>query len=292
MIITKLYGGLGNQMFQYAMGRNLSLLLNEELFIDTSSFETYTLRRYELDCFSLHSNIANKELLRRILYPTTPVRYLFQSGKILFSTGKLPIRKYSEPHFHFDPKALYLRGDVCLGGYWQSEKYFQQNNSRIKEDFVFSNEPNTENKGCALEIVQANSVSIHIRRGDYETDPKSQSVHGACSTEYYQNAVEYIAKQITDPHFYIFSDDPKWFNQNCHVQYPVTNVNHNTAEKSFEDLRLMSLCKHNIIANSSYSWWGAWLNNNKNKIVIAPKKWFNDPTKDTKDLIPESWVKI
>jgi hypothetical protein len=291
-VITKLYGGLGNQMFQYAVGRSLSLALNKQLLIDTSSFESYTLRAFELDCFLLQPVIAEKEVMDRILYSASPIRMIYHYLKIFAKNGSIPIRKYNEPHFHFDPNVFLQHGNIYLDGYWQSERYFKDVEHAIRNDFRFKQEPDPLNNDLIQKMGRECSVSLHIRRGDYVADERSNAVHGTMGIEYYKNAVQYIAEREAKPQFYIFSDDRQWIEQNFKIPFPTTFICHNTGSKSYEDIRLMSMCKHNIIANSSFSWWGAWLNNNANKIVIAPKKWFNDPAKDTKDLIPESWIKL
>ena len=124
------------------------------------------------------------------------------------------------------------------------------------------------------------------------TDPVTKEFHGICSLEYYYNAIKKITEIVRKPHFFIFSDDIKWAQDNLKISYPATFVNHNADGKPFEDLRLMSLCKHHIIANSSFSWWGAWLSIDPDKIVFAPKEWFTDSGRNTDDLIPGSWHRI
>jgi hypothetical protein len=197
-----------------------------------------------------------------------------------------------ENGFSFDPSMLEAKGNIYLEGYWQSEKYFVAIRDILLREFAFKYEQDAKSRDITKQIQKTESVSLHIRRGDYVHDPLTNQVHGLCSLEYYQKAVSYITQKIPNCHFYIFSDDHSWVSENFKLDYPFTLVDHNDASRNYEDLRLMSLCRHNIIANSSFSWWGAWLNTNHEKIVCAPKKWFNEPTLDTKDLIPESWVKI
>jgi hypothetical protein len=137
-------------------------------------------------------------------------------------------------------------------------------------------------------------VSVHIRRGDYVTNSHTNAVHGTCSLEYYENAINYISEKVKAPHFFVFSDDYKWALENFkNRSYPVTCISNN-ADKNYEDLTLMYNCKHHIIANSSFSWWGAWLNPNEDKIVIGPKQWFKSKKQstDTKDVMPKEWVKM
>ena len=133
-------------------------------------------------------------------------------------------------------------------------------------------------------------MSIHIRRGDYVSNKITNLTHGVCGIEYYINAINYISKHVEQPYFFVFSDEPEWARENLKITFPITYINHNTSQNDFEDMRLLSLCKQHIIANSSFSWWGAWLSRNDNKIVIAPKKWFNEYKADTKDLYPDDWI--
>ena len=133
---------------------------------------------------------------------------------------------------------------------------------------------------------------MHIRRGDYVSNPTTNKLHGTCSLEYYHNAVDIIAAKVSNPHFFIFSDDHEWARNNFKIDYPLTFVAHNNAGKNYEDMRLMSLCKHHIIANSSFSWWGAWLGSNPKKIVCAPRGWFKDKSLNTNDIIPSDWSRI
>ena len=198
----------------------------------------------------------------------------------------------AEKHFQFDPEAYRAPDQSYLVGYWQSEKYFSDIEHIIREEFSFKDEPDDMNKKILRQIRGANAVSVHIRRGDYVTDPGTAKVHGTCPPDYYRQALALIERKIPAPHFFIFSDDIAWVRQNLKSRSPAFFVDHNQQRQDYEDLRLMSGCRHHIIANSTFSWWGAWLAANPNKIVIAPKKWFNDPTVSTHHLIPPSWVKL
>ncbi len=151
---------------------------------------------------------------------------------------------------------------------------------------------NGRNKDIGEMIQSFKSVSLHIRRGDYVSNKVTNQVHGVCDLNYYSHAISYIAERISNTHLFVFSDDPEWAKGNLKTEIPTFFVDNNRADKDYEDLKLMRQCKHNIIANSSFSWWGAWLNQNAGKIVIAPKKWFNDKSINTKDLIPEKWIRL
>lgn len=293
MIIAKLNGGLGNQMFQYANGKARALELDTQILVDVFEFETYRLHQgYELSkIFAGPFTIANREQIKALKGSSL-------QGKSLLFASKLPkfFFKHNfiqEPHFHYWPGIKNVSDDSYLSGYWQSEKYFKDFQDQIAADFKFAVPLREMNEALATAIHKDNqtSISLHIRRGDYVNNPKTQAYHGVCSLEYYQKAIKYMAQRMHKVHFFIFSDDPEWVAQNLIMNHPHTFVSHNTGENSYNDMRLMSLCQHHIIANSSFSWWGAWLNPSKNKIVIAPKKWFEKDL-NTADLIPDSWVRL
>jgi hypothetical protein len=291
MIIAKIFGGLGNQMFQYSLGRYLAFKNKAELKLDLTEYKNYQLHQYSLNFFNIQAQTATNqeiELLKNKISHgvlghfqqlITPAKYTKKPSHII------------ESKFSFDPNMLLLGDNLYLEGYWQTEKYFSPIANLIQNDFKVVNEPDEKNRTMIASISSQNSVSLHVRRGDYVTDKSALKVHGICSIDYYQQAVETICKKITNPSFFIFSDDPEWTKNNLKFDYPIKFVTHNGPEKNFEDLRLMSHCKHNIIANSTFSWWGAWLNANPDKIVIAPKNWFADPKINTEDLIPNNWIK-
>jgi hypothetical protein len=186
---------------------------------------------------------------------------------------------------------LNLPDNSYLSGLWQTEKYFKDCEEIIRTEFTFKQPLNKKNSELSETIRRKNSVSIHIRRGDYIYNSEEYKIHGLCSIDYYKKAVECIANKAGELTLFIFSDDIEWVKNNLKFDFPIIFVDNNV-DDIHEDLRLMSLCKHNIIANSTFSWWGAWLNNNKEKIVIAPKKWFNEFEADTKDIYPDSWMRI
>lgn len=288
MIATKLMGGLGNQMFQYAAGRALALRRGTELKIDLSWLEgqqeVATPRQYELDCFSLSPVFAGPDdrpgsasLLGRLLGR--------QPGSGLMR----------EPASHaFDPAVLEAPDNSYLDGYWQSEKYFHDQSEVIRQDFTFAQEPTGKNKQLLEEISSVAALSLHVRRGDYAADPQTKEFHGLIPLDYYDQSVKLIVKRakLKTPRLFVFSDDPGWCQEHLKLDHPTTYVSHNTGLKGFEDMRLMSACSHHIIANSSFSWWGAWLGEKPAQIVVAPEKWFNDPSMDTTDRIPERWDRL
>ncbi|MDO8927293.1 MAG: alpha-1,2-fucosyltransferase [Sideroxyarcus sp.] len=292
MVISKVIGGLGNQMFQYAAGRAASLAQGVPLRLDISGFTNYGLHQgFELNrVFNCLADIACEGDVRRILgWQYLPiVREKLARPSLSICRGKGYV---IEPHFHYWQGIESIPKECYLVGYWQSEKYFQNEAAAIHADFTFKLPLSGPNKELADKISLENAVSLHVRRGDYANNPITTATHGLCSIEYYQAAISHIAEKVESPHFYIFSDDVNWVKENLKINFPCHYVGHNQGAESYNDMRLMSLCRHHIIANSSFSWWGAWLNRNPNKIVVAPKKWFAN-TNSTRDLFPQGWVTL
>jgi hypothetical protein len=203
----------------------------------------------------------------------------------------IPETCIDEKHFNFDSRILELSGTAYLNGYWQSEKYFMDAGDAIRSDFDLSCGPSPVSERIAGSIANSQSVSIHVRRGDYVTNSAVGGYHGEQRLDYYLASIKHIAQNVRSPHFFVFSDDPVWCRTNLKLEHPVIYVDHNGPETAYEDMWLMSLCKHHVIANSSFSWWGAWLCRNPEKIVIAPKKWFVDESINTIDLVPDTWIR-
>ena len=291
MIIVKLIGGLGNQMFQYAVGRHLAMKNKCMLKLDTSGFKDYKLRNYDLGHFNIQENIATSEDLSRVTFPSD--KWICKIGKHLRTkyTDIPQIQYINEQTYNFTLEILTLGDNTYLDGYWQSEKYFSDITGVIRDEFIVKNKPDPINESYLGEIRDCESISVHVRRGDYVSNPTTARVHGFLGSKYYYDAINAILERVDNPHFFIFSDDPEWAEKNIKPDAPITCVKHNGA-KNYEDLRLMSTCKYHIIANSSFSWWGAWLSSNKDRFVIAPRRWFKSDSLNARDLIPESWHKI
>jgi len=292
MIINRIIGGLGNQMFQYAAGRALSLRLNEPQFFDLSAFSNYQLHDgFELaGVFQCNIQAATEEQIRDVLGWRS-----FQSIRLWLL--KAPLKHFrgrcfvTEPHFYYWPGFNDIQDSCYLFGYWQSEKYFKPVADGIRQDFKFQCPLDGRNFKLSQQITELNSVSLHVRRGDYVSDEKTKNTHGVCSLEYYKDAIAYIAERIPSPCFFIFSDDIDWCREHLNLSFPCTFIDHNKGDESYRDMQLMSLCQHHIIANSSFGWWGAWLNPREDKVVIAPKQWFaNDLC--AKDVIPAEWITL
>jgi Glycosyl transferase family 11 len=292
IIIANIVGGLGNQMFQYANARALAVEFGMPLKVTQDMFGVYT-SHYgpELErVFSLTLDITPSSELKKmigVLRVSPIVRRLLASNMFSLLRDKHFI---VEPHYHYwDGLRDQARTGGYLQGYWQSERYFSNHLATIRSDFIFRQPATGYAAELASVILSTASVSVHVRRGDYVNNAKALSFHGICSPEYYFNAIEILLKRVPRARFFAFSDDPKWVSDVLLPRYPdLTLVDQNKGENSYNDMRLMSLCQHHIIANSSFSWWGAWLNANPDKIVIAPARWFANGG-SVADLIPEKW---
>lgn len=287
MVIAKLMGGLGNQLFQYAVARHLAELHHAEFRIDVSFFDTYELHTYSIWPFNIEERFASAEEIATLTEVGIARRLIRRGLRLLTGCTATHIK---EKHFHFDPEILKLPDGVYLDGYWQSEKYFADIAGIIRREFTLKIPQKGKDKELGELISACGSTSLHIRRGSYLY--ASYSEHGTCELEYYYRCVKELGSLVRNPHFFVFSDDPEWARNNLKLPYKVTYVTHNGPDKDYEDLRLMSQCKHHIIANSTFSWWGAWLSPNSEKIIFAPRQWFAKKTdKNTKDLIPPEWIK-
>lgn len=296
-------GGLGNQMFQYAAGKALATKLGVTLKIDLSFLDDrsykkdFTFRDFELSCFNIEEEFISKGQLERF-YSSCKIFdkcKLNALNRIAFNYA-IPLPKvFQHPETVVNNKFHSLSNNTLIEGYWQSEQYFIHQQELIREKYIFKALVSDQNRLILTDIWNSNSVSVHIRRGDYAGNNVINSVHGLLDKEYYERCISHVSSKIDNPVFFFFSDDIEWVKSNFRFlteQFSTFFVNPNAGNRAFDDLRLMSNCKHNIIANSSFSWWGAWLNNNPEKIVIAPKHWFNDPSINTNDLIPGSWIRL
>jgi len=291
VVIVNLLGGLGNQMFQYAFAYSFSRKNNVPVKLDILDFNSYKLRTYELELYNISLDLANYDEVCKLKYKQETI---FEKIIRVLKRSHRPfaISYIQEKDFTYNPKIFEQKDDLYLKGYWQSEKYFIEFRNELLKEFCLKDKLHKKNQLYKQTINQYESVSLHIRRGDYVIDMHTNSVHGTCSLEYYKKAVDYMISKLNNPHFFIFSDDLTWAYDNINFIENITFVDIEDKIPDHEEMYLMSQCKHNIIANSSFSWWGAWLNQNSSKIVIAPKKWFNDKTINTKDLIPNEWIRL
>ena len=286
-IIVRLRGGLGNQFFQYAVGRSLSDLHNGELLLDDSllgrTSSGISPRHYGLEMYRIQARrLRNEERLNLQFRVLRPFRYLYALGLL-----KSSFIYYQEPHFEFDPNVFQLKGNVILSGFWQSHRYFTNIEDKVRQELKPIHTPPTEVSRLMNQIAKTNSVSLHIRRGDYVSCQKALDLFYICDATYYRRAVNMIAERVINPTFFIFSDDPDPISKSLQIGFPTVIVSRPQLS-AHDDLRLMSHCNHHIIANSTFSWWGAWKNPDPNRIVVAPSRWFLIPT-NTQDLIPNGW---
>jgi hypothetical protein len=293
MIIVKLMGGLGNQMFEYAAGRALALKFDTPLKCDTTFLLDRTIKNIVFRDFDL-------DIFPNISFPTASaeeIHSLTTSKKSFIHKIAAKISKsttyFKEQSFAYDKTFESLGSNTYLDGYWQSEKYFKPVEAEIRNDFSFSAFQIASNEELKKHILSCNSVCLNVRRGDFVNHEGSSSHHGFTGLDYYNKGFEVIRSKINDPHYYIFSDDIEWCRANITPGTETTFVGHEVAGKKFADyLQLMTNCKHFLIPNSSFAWWAAWLNTHEQKVVITPKKWFNDPSIKTNDLIPSDWIRI
>ena len=292
MIIVRLKGGLGNQLFQYALGRRLTYFNNTQLKLDISSYRTYKLHAYSLHPLNIVENIATEDDLKALGVMEgrglrTVLSKALEKRKLIHN----PLR-IDERLMAFDPEILKVSDNVYLDGYWASEKYFSEIADVLRAELTPRQRLDKVNEDMASEIADATSVSIHVRRADYVTNPDTNKLFGTCSLKYYNKCITEISLKVRDPHFYVFSDDVQWTKKNLIIEHPVKYVDQNNKENDFKDLYLMSKCKHHIIANSSFSWWGAWLGTSKDQIVFATSRWLSPGRTDVKDIIPERWLRV
>ena len=281
-ISVVLRGGLGNQLFQYALARSLAIKNNAHIMLDISDYKNNPDRIFKLDHFFIQADVTASHrvatLAERIIDYIKP----FHLKRFIF-----------ERHSGFDPAVLNAKHPVFLEGYWQNEKYFKDIRSELLQEARLKAPMGPAAQKIADAIITTpTSVSVHIRRGDY-IRPGNKERYDTCTPEYYARAMQAISTKISPVHFFIFSDDIEWVKNNITFRdaVAVTYVSQ-SGIADYEALMLMSMCHHNIIANSSFSWWGAWLNTHDNKIIIAPQQWLHSDQYDTSDVVPKTWWKI
>jgi Glycosyl transferase family 11 len=305
LIIARLNGGLGNQMFQFAAVRAVALRTGATLKLDTSAFPRDKLRSYDLGDYNLVESVAIASDAELAQCEQKKPRGLAVIGKALglpkLGVSGAAIPAIREAHFHYDPALMAAQPPAYVVGYWQSERYFADAADQIRRDFTPREPLEPENAAVADVISHSTAVSLHVRRGDYVSDAKTQAVHGVCGLDYYARAMALVEAQLrgpgagkhaAGPHYIVFSDDPDWTRANLTSTHPMSFVTCNPPNRGYRDIQLMSLCQHHIIANSSFSWWGAWLNGRPDKLVVAPRQWFASGGKDARDLVPVGWVRV
>lgn len=284
MITVRISGGLGNQMFQYAFGRKLSIKKKENLILDLSSYDNYNLFKFGLNCYDLKCDFINRKLFYNDKYIRKICKQLASFGLNRF------FNYYIEKElFKFDKNAILTNANYYLGS-WQSFKYFEDITEVIINDFKIDKVLNQKYLELTDQMSLSESISLHIRRGDYFSDKRSQKDHGVLGLDYFERALNFVISHMVNPRVYVFSDDMNWVKNHFKTKYSVHYISDSFSEPEIS-INLMSKCKHNIIANSSFSWWGAWLNQNPDKIIIAPKIWMRN-NHTSPDLVPGEWTLI
>lgn len=292
MIIVRLKGGMGNQMFQYAFGKRVAAQLNTELLFDLSALldrskKDMVFRNYDLDIFQVECPFFVHPKFLTTVYKiksSSIGRWMRRNAE----RGKTYIK---EAHFHVMENLITDPVDNALyDGWWQSARYFEDIKESLKRDFNFKEALLPISTALNQLIQSTNSVCLNVRRTDFLKTPELNTTN----LNYFLKASEHIAAQVSNPHFFVFSDDMDWCSANIKLEkYPVTYVFHEHKGQKFGNyLRLMSYCKHFIIPNSSFAWWAIWLNEYDEKIVVAPKQWFNSEVYDTSDLVPAVWMRL
>lgn len=297
MIIIRITGGIGNQLFQYAFVRSLSIKLNEKFKLDLSWYRDYhkfekadnpnaaTKREYLLNKFNIKENLLNPVYLS--------ISYRLNNSSILNKIIKYPPFTYfsynTTTELDFDINKIKKFNNVYLSGFWQKNNLFEEFREILKEEFTLKNNLSEKNTILLNKIKSSNSVAIHIRRGDLLNRPVAVAEQPSSSDKYYYNAIDKIMEKVEEPELFVFSDDINWVKNNYKFNSPTTYVHNNGPD--FEHFKLMCNCKHQIIANSTFSWWAAWLNNYQKKIIISPKWWYRDPVKNESIIrIPQNWI--
>lgn len=286
MIIVRIVGGLGNQMFCYAYAKTLEQK-GYTVKIDISTYESYTLHGgFQLDKYDMDLPYSTKEE-NKSYYSNSVL------ARIMRKIGIRSSNVIKEKNLLFDEILIKVEDNNFISGYFQSEKYFINIRDILLKQFTIKQNISSYTHDIADKIKKrSNSCSIHIRRGDF-TNSNNISIHGVCPAEYYLSAIKYLKQKTDIEEYFIFSDDIKWCKENLQVE-KATFIENTKQRIPHEDIYLMSLCKNNIIANSTFSWWGAWLNQNNKKIVIAPKQWFADETMENiaTDIVPIDWIRL
>ena len=299
MLIINLMGGLGNQMFQYATAKRLSVINDTELKIDASNFRRFTSNSehtFQLTNFNISAKQASKGEIWRVVEPTNPLARI--AGEVF---GRTPHKIKTNTIFRepegsgFKPEVLELKSGHLLIGYFNSYKYFDSIRGTLVHEYTLREKISAEGQGLLALIESTNSVSIHIRRGDYVAVPDIyKCIEGIITERFYHNAIDYIASKVDTPHFFVFSNDMRWVKKNFKIPYGVTYVDFNSPQRGFEDLWLMSRCKHNITAGgSTFSWWAAYLNPSLEKIIVRTENISNDSRYNhPDDYFPTSWKAV
>ena len=278
-----LMGGLGNQLFQYAMGQRLAADRGVDLVLDARKVLAKGAHTgLAIDAFNIRAHLVDNS--KGDSFPA----WQWKLSRALRHYVRPMLGYYHETEFGYDAEAEHQPTGICYSGFWQSHKYIEPTPSLLAE--LSLKQPFTRQQlDIIAQMSATNSVAIHVRRGDYLSNAKALAKHGMCSLGYYQNAIAKIQETISDPTYFVFSDDPQWVRDNLNIGSAEFVSDCGFAPEI--DLVLISKCQHQIIANSSFSWWGAYLNANPNKMVVVPTPWFDADIADG-DMSPPQWLKI
>lgn len=295
MIIVKITGGLGNQMFQYATAKSMSIRNNDTFKLDISFYSKQDLRKFELNLLKIEENIPSIEEINKlrgkegILYKIRKRLKIRNKKPVSYKADSLLLNSAKNTENIFEEEIFLLKENLYLDGYWQSENYFKDVRDDIIKEFT-PKDSISENAKIYLESINnENSVSLHVRRGDYiDNSMFKESGLIVTQLDYYKNAIKYLNKKVENPKYFIFSDDITWCKEN--FDFLDNKIFIDNTKSAIDDMVLMSKCKHNIIANSTFSWWSAWLNIYDKKIVVVPKIWYK--TNLDLHLAPKEWIKL
>ncbi len=321
VVAVRLCGGLGNQLFQFATGRGVAARCGAQLILDATVFTLpHERRKFALEHYPISATVVTDgyaypptrplvtlprppeqdartpsvvdRVLYKIGYGGELVKGAMEAAAVALRrmTGRpAGLRVFAERSFDYDPAVSRLGAETYLEGYWQSAKYFADVADTVRRELTLQHEPDAANAQWLTRIASANSVCVHVRRGDYlMVDHFAQ--HGVCSVDYYTTAMRLIAERTDNPRFFVFSDDLAWTREHITGEN-ISYVDANSADAAHDELRLMAACRHHVIANSSLSWWGAWLAQHERQIVIGPDPWFS-AVKKTPDLFPDGWIAL
>jgi hypothetical protein len=293
MIVVKPFGGLGNQMFQYAAARRLSLQHGTTLGLDLRWFSAQDLRSLDL----MHLQVEAERPGADDLLPGLAPDWTGASRRTRLRLGLAARRRGwrlltdSTPGV-FDASVLAAPDRSILVGYWQSQRYFEDVAPTLRHELAPRQPLSHDAAVVAAEIRDAGGVSLHVRRGDFTKDPLSQRTHGVCSPDYYRDAMSQLDDRLGRPVYYLFSDDPDWVEENISHRRTRMVSSPKSTWPAYEEMALMSACRAHIVSNSSFSWWGAWLGADPDKVVVAPARWFTDPSFRSDDIVPPNWVRL
>lgn len=292
MVIVRLTGGLGNQMFQYAAGRSLAIAKKCELKLDISKYEEPNEpREYSLGQFNIHEIFATQKEIRKYTSLSRGKEIVNNFLNVLSLPAYFRVNIFEENHFEYDCKIRDVPGKTYLKGFWQSEKYFREDTATIKRELSINYQLNDKTSKLLEDINSKNAVCLFVRRAELVSNPLHNSYHGYCELQYYLDSITYLQSKLESPYIYIFSDDPQWCVDNFKMDNMMFVPHDYAGDKYVNYFYVMTKCKHFIIPNSTYGWWAAWLCDNSSKIVIAPRQWFNkNQNINTKDLFPETWI--